>query len=245
MEQKRMTAAKTRIDDIISGSFVKQDGFTPNFAITKMGRRLSRVWIMGTVVHKFISEDNKFASITIDDASNTIRARIFKGVKLFNDVEKGDIVDVIGKIKQFKDEVYVIPEIVRKIEDPNEELLRELELKKEDERQKEKKKIVVEYQKQVADMDELKMILSERFNITADETEAMLSSAPDETEEKEDETKQKILELIEKLDKGDGCEYSELIAIAGIQEDILDAVINDLLTDGECFEPRPGKIKRL
>jgi hypothetical protein len=53
------------------------------------------------------------------------------------------------------------------------------------------------------------------------------------------------LGLIEKLDAGQGCDYSELLEASKISEETMDSIINELLSDGVCFEPKPGKIKKL
>ena len=88
-----------------------------------------------------------------------------------------------------------------------------------------------------------------------DVVEAIISSTPDETDaealpqEKEEagkeELKTKMLELIAKCDTGNGCSYNELVSVSGIDEYIVESIVSELLEDGECFEPKPGKIKRL
>lgn len=125
---ERMTARKIRIADITNGRWVKNEGLEPSFVVTQTGEQISRARIMGTVVSKFVSEDENFASITIDDSSDTIRAKTFKTVKPLDVIQVGDIVDLIGKVREYNAEIYVMPEIVRKILDPNIEVLRKLEL---------------------------------------------------------------------------------------------------------------------
>ena len=67
--------------------------------------------------------------------------------------------------------------------------------------------------------------------------------------EEKDETgpspKEAVLKLIDELDKGEGAPYSELLEKSGLPEAEFDEIMNSLLEDGLCFEPRPGKIKRL
>ena len=129
MPIQRMTAKKVRIYDIINGKWVKKEGMEPSYVETNYGDQLSRVRIMGTIVSKFIAEDGNFASITVDDATDTIRAKTFKTIKPVDTVEIGDIVDVIGKVREYNEEIYLIPEIILKMTDPNMELLRKLEVK--------------------------------------------------------------------------------------------------------------------
>jgi len=88
--------------------------------------------------------------------------------------------------------------------------------------------------------------LKERFGINEDDVESIVNSQDiSGDEEPEENMKELVLELIVSLDKGQGAEYSEIMEKAGLQEDVLDNVINNLLEEGTCFEPRPGKIKKL
>ena len=65
-------------------------------------------------------------------------------------------------------------------------------------------------------------------------------------EQKEDtDNKNIILALITSMDTGDGCDYTQLVEAAKMPEEAIDAVINELLEEGACFEPKPGKIKKL
>jgi len=248
MERKRLTAIKTRIKPITSGMFVAQQGFNPSYIITPDGLRLSRVRILGTVVDKFLAENRRFAAITLDDGTDTIRAKAFNSTAVFDFLNLGDILDLVGKIKEYQGEVYLIPEVIINVE-PNFEILRELEIRENQAVWKEKREIILEYQKQASDLAELKKLVSEKFNIASEDVEAVIQSleipVEEDVEERKDKDKEDVLKLIVELDKGDGCDYSELIEKSNLTEDVIDPVINDLLTEGMCFEPRPGKIKRL
>lgn len=238
-----MTAIKTKIKSLVNGTFVKREGFESNYVLSADGMRLSRVRILATVVDKFISDDRRFASITLDDGYDTVRARVFTAVSMFDDVQHGDIIDLFGKVREYDGEIYVMPELIAKINDPNLEILRELELRKQEEEMQAKIKQIFAYQKQVSDLEELKKLVSTNLGIPEEDVETLTKSEQETVEESKD--KEKILELIGSLDKGDGCEYAELLETAGMPEDVVDSMINELLTDGDCFEPRPGKIKKL
>jgi len=240
MEKKRLTACKTRIDAISKGKFVAQEGFNPSFVQSQSGLRLSRVRILATAVDKFVSENGKFASLTLDDGSDTIRAKVFNALSLFEKIEKGDIVDVVARIKQYQDEVYLLPEIVNKVGDPNMEILRKLEIQEQEAEALRKRQLVLQYKSQVADISELIKFMKERFGIEQEEVESYLQETPQQRE-----SKSEILKLIATLDSGEGCDYQELIQASGIPESALEAAVSELLEDGSIFEPRPGKIKRL
>jgi hypothetical protein len=157
------------------------------------------------------------------------------------------MVDVIGRLREYQNEIYIMPEVIARINDPNFELLRYLEIKRQSDEWQNKRSIVLDYQKQVSDISELKKVMKEQFNMHEDDVEAMLQVQETEPEEEEPnkEIKDKVLRLISELDTGDGCDYSMLMEKSGLAEDLLDSVINDILSEGLCFEPRPGKIKRL
>lgn len=241
MEKKRLTALKTKIENITKGKYYPAEGFNSSYVLSN-GIRFSRIRIMGTVVDKFMPESGKFASITLDDGTDTIRAKIFNAVSMLSNIKNGDVVDAIGKIKEFQGEIYIQPEIVTMINDRNMELMRKLEINKTCKDTEKKRELVKEYQKQTSDLEELKRMLKERFDIEPEETESLIEIS----EEKDSSSgKEKILSLITELDKGDGAGYSELIEASGLDENAVDSIINGLLEGGECFEPKPGKIKRL
>ncbi len=241
MEKKRISSVKTRIKQIVAGRYVPQDGSNPNYILTLGGTRLSRVRVFATVVDKFLAESGKFASITIDDGTDTIRVKVFNAVSMYDNIGAGSEVDIIARVKEYQGEIYLMPEIITIVEDSNFQLLRELELRLQEETLEKKRKIIMEHQKQTADISELERLMHERFGIQPEEVEAILQSHEEPVPDKKEE----VLKLIEKLDEGNGCEYSELMAASGLPEDVLDSIVNELLSEGVCFEPRPGKIKKL
>ena len=246
MEKKRLNSFKTRINQITGGKYMAQEGLNPNYVLTSHGARLSRVRVNGTVVDKFVAESGKFASITLDDGTDTIRAKIFSSVAMFEKIGPGSEVDVIGKIKEYQGELYIMPEIISQIEDPNFSLLRELEIRVQEKEIDRKRKVVLEHSKQVSDLTELQRIMKERFGINQEEVEAIvLSAAPAEEPASGNKDKESVLKLVETLDEGNGCDYTELVKASGLPEDVIDPIVNELLEEGACFEPRPGKIKKL
>ncbi len=235
---------------MISGKYVAKGGFESSYVLTPAGMRLSRVRIMATVVDKFLSESGKFASITLDDSTGTVRAKVFTTLSMMDGIEEGDIVDVVGKAREYQDEVYILPEIITK-KDFHWEMLRQLELRKQAEEWSEKRKQILENQKQTSDMEELKRVMKERFGIDPANVEAVVEAQelgveqPAEAESAGKDVKNKIISLIQELDKGGGSDYSEIMEKSGLAEDVVDAAVNELLDEGTCFEPKPGKIKKL
>ena len=250
MESRRLTAKKVSVSEVVQGKFVKKTGFDSSYALTNLGRRLSRVRVLGLIVDKFKPAEGTWAAITLDDGSETIRAKAFRNEKIFDKVLPGDLVDVFGKTKEYNGEIYIAPEIVRKVE-PNFETLRLLEIKKIHATQMEKVKKIFELKKQTADAAELKT-LAKKFNLSAEDVDGILETgeiSAELSEEKKtdasDLMKTKVLELISAMDKGEGADYAELLKSAGAEEAIVDSAIQALLEEGILIEPKAGRLKKL
>lgn len=252
MESKRLTAIKVPVIDIVEGDYHKQEGFDPNFIIAKNSMKLSRVRVMGTIVNKYTSPDDRFASLTLDDGTATVRAKAFANTRIFSNVYVGDVVDVIGKVRLYEDEIHLVAEIAQKMTDPNYEILRRLELMLQEREWSEKKKKLLDLGSQTTDLSELKQVAFNQLELPSEVVESVMSSLPAAAAEEEkdskdgkDEIKKKMLSLITECDRGDGCSYNDLVKVSGVDEYVVESVISELLEDGECFEPKPGKIKRL
>lgn len=204
MPLERMTALKVRIADITNGEWVRKEGLEPSYVVTPSGEHVSRARILGTVVAKFVADDENFATITVDDSSDTIRAKTFKTLKPLDAVDIGDVVDMIGKVREYAGEIYIIPETIVKIKDPNFELLRELELLK-----KPKAPTIKNKEKEIDKLD----------------------------------IKKELLKLLEK--HPEGITYSEILEKMKLPEETLEPVINEVLAEGICYEPVPGKLKKI
>ena len=123
--QKRNIAYKVRISDILNGSFVKDD-FSAGYV--RLGSfNVSRVNVVATFVYK--SEQPSSANAVIDDGTGRIALRIFENKDIFSKIDIGDFVLIIGRVREFSNERYIIPEIVKKIKDIEWINIRKLELK--------------------------------------------------------------------------------------------------------------------
>jgi len=128
-EKKRQIAYKIWISNILNDKFVKQEGWDPNF-IEVNGYKVARVNIIANVIGKYQADN--YSSIVLDDGSSAIRVKAWgDDIKKLESVNIGDIILIIARPKEFNNERYLIPEVVKKIKDPNWELLRKIELLKE------------------------------------------------------------------------------------------------------------------
>ena len=230
-------AIKINIGSITEGKFVDE----ANHVISSDGRRLQRVWITGTILSKYASNDKNFSSITIDDGTANIRVKAFDS-NFFDKYQEADKVEVVGKIKKYNDEVYINPDSAWKM-NSDAAALREREITASAEAWKKKVDSVMEYQKAAATDEELRSACTEA-GIDESELQAIME-AHEIIESAMQKKKDQILQTIEKLDSGDGCDYAVLIENANMPESELDEIVDRLLDEGSCFEPRAGKIKKI
>lgn len=111
--QPRQTAYKIRIKDILDSQYFQEEGWKPNYLLTKNNQKVSRINVLAIVVSKF--EDAQ-KNIVIDDGSGRINLRIFDSLKKEPNI--GDPVLVIGRPREFNQEKFIVPEIIQKIKNP-------------------------------------------------------------------------------------------------------------------------------
>ena len=124
---KRGIAYRFRIKDLAGGEYVA-GGTIDNPTYVKLGDlKVSRVDLLGKVLEK--SDSDGLSSMTLQDKTGKIKIKVFGNDSIIaKEVTIGDLVRVIGKIRQDSIERFVLGEIVKKIDDANYELLREKEL---------------------------------------------------------------------------------------------------------------------
>ena len=95
------------------------------------GQSIHKIAIFGTVVQKYIgtSQNNKkYAVLTIDDGTGTIKVKQWVETEMLEKAELGEMVDIIGKPREFQNEIYLAPEIIQHKQTIADELLRRAEL---------------------------------------------------------------------------------------------------------------------
>jgi RPA family protein len=214
---KRNTAYKFWIKDLLNAVPISQGGL---HVFDIRGREALRVNIIAAVVDKQTNEEKTFSSITLDDGTETVRVKTWnEDVKKLENISIGDPVIVIGKISMYGNELSIRPEIVKK-QEPEWLLVRKKELEKiygKPEEPKEK-------------------------TLTEDTppheiTEEVVVSGPTIT------ARQKILEFVEKETAKEGIETTKLIRLSGLKEEEAEKAIDELLREGELFQPRTGFLK--
>lgn len=231
--QKRQIAYKVYIKDILEGDYIKEEGWQPNYIITKDGREISRINIIGIV----ISKDTQ--SAIIDDGSGTITIRSFDENQPINNLKIGDILLIIGRPREFQDQKYIIPEILKHIKNEKWIELRKIELKekKGEIRNEERKKKGINKKEIIKNPE----VTEEKGNHSSKPIEEI--NEVKGVENIKETNSDKIYKLIKELDKGDGAEFDVIIIKSNIKE--AENIIDNLLKEGEIFQNKPGRLKVL
>ncbi len=115
-QRKRNVAYKLRIGDIMKGVPMMDEG---KFIFLELGdKKVVRINILANCVDKFIQEGEKqFASLTVDDASGQLKLKSFgEDIEPLKEIMQGDTVQIIGNVREWNGEIYVIPEVVKKVD---------------------------------------------------------------------------------------------------------------------------------
>lgn len=211
---ERLTAIKCTLKEVNSGKYFSgTEKFDPNY-VESSGLKLSRINVIATITAVYMAEDKKYAFIVLDDGTAVMRSKAFQDTKTFASLKKGDLICFIGKVREYNDERYLVPEIVKKLDDPNFETLRKLEL--------------------------LKRL---GVKVETNDSEPEPQQKPIEPKKQVDKVAQReqILKIIAENDSGEGVSYDKILQSVPDSE----SVLNELLEEGSCYEPRPGKIKLL
>ena len=237
---ERAIAIKLNINHILSGTYVKADG--KNYLETTWGVHVSRVHILGTIVRKWVSpadsesksDRTPQASLTVDDGTETIRLKAWKDdIKIFEDFQIGDIIDVVGHIREYDNEKYIAPEFIKTIENPNWELIHELN--------------IIESLSRVKSNKNLQQISVEtqQISVAAQQITPKASASLKSVQNQKSIFKDKIVELIRNLDEGQGISKNQLKINLKIPEIEFENALTDLINEGTIYQPSSGKFKIL
>jgi RPA family protein len=215
-KQRRQVACITTISKLLNGKYVKEEGWKPNYILTEDGQKVSRINIIGIVIESGKAEN--YQSIMFDDTTAMISVRDFENTNILQNLNPGDKITVIGRPREFNNSKYIIPEIVKKIDNDKWFEVRKLQIELEQLQTKPTIQPTIEPTKQE-------------------------DSVVEEDEVIEYTTHDKVIESIRKLDTGDGADIDKVIA--DVKDKDTEEVISELMKKGSIFELKPGKIKVL
>ncbi len=188
---KRNIAYKLRIGDILLGKPIMNQ---EKFQFLELGnKKIVRVNIIGNIVDKYQSEgEKKYLFFTLDDGSGQMHLKTFGDeLEKFKEVQQGETVLVIGIIRNWNNETYVSPEIIKE-QNPKYLLVRKLELEKQRLESSDNKPLAKEQIKALKDR-----ILDKIKNSEKDggaETEKIITEIRDASSEIIQQEIQKLLE---------------------------------------------------
>lgn len=108
--QRRQVAIKSDIKTLINSKYVKEEGWLPNYIITSFGDKISRINILAIVTMINVSND----SLIIDDGTSSIHVRFFNEKVNISDIQVSDVVQIIGRPREYNEEKYIALEIIKK-----------------------------------------------------------------------------------------------------------------------------------
>jgi len=242
-QYQRFSAVYVPISEIFKYEYKKGVAqFDPNY-LDAGCMQISRVSLTGVVIDN--KTENGSPAITIDDKSSTIEVREFvdpskqEGPVLLNGLNIGNLITVIGKIKEFGGQRYVQAEIVKKTTadwlkfSQTKARITELNLKI-----KNKGKNFVQTQQQPAQQTQSQQ---QQQNQTQNDTEEeQIMDAPLDKIVNKAEI---ICKIIDEEDKGSGVLIKDIIEKSNMDD--CEKIINDLLENGDIFMVQPGKVKVL
>lgn len=235
-KQQRQVAMICCVKDILEGEYKREEGWLPNYILTKSNYKISRANIIGVVIEVNLFEPgkNSYSQIILDDSSGKISARLFEEFNKLKGINVGDIILVIGRPREFGNEKYLLLEIIKKIDDKRWADVRKLELRK----------ILSEKVIQVKENN------SKRY---ADAYEVIENPVIDGVEKIDDNTEiaESLMSFIGKYirqnDKENGVAVEDIIGYFDSNNSVekIENKIQEMLKQGILFEVRPGIIKFL
>ncbi len=251
--KQRDTAIKLPIAEIIEGVEVddSQGGraFQTNLGLIRRAR------ILGIVLSRYSSEkeDKKpYTSLTLDDGTGGIRIKAWGAdATSLAQYEKGVVLDIIGRVRSYQEEIYLTSELEILVIDPIWELIRRLEIVKHY-KDKGVKPAAPSFTSTTTsptmsvpsyDNETPEIPLSSHEETAPIESE---ESKPKEEAVNLETLKNKLIVLIKNLDTGKGAVYDDLKEQMGSEsEELFEEALMDLLHEGVAYEPSSSRYKVL
>ncbi|MBS3118428.1 hypothetical protein J4417_01975 [Candidatus Woesearchaeota archaeon] len=213
---QRQTAVKLLITDLLSGEFSKEESQTPVLSLGE--QKIYRVNVIGMVIGK--AEEEVLANLFLNDGTASINLRFFERNSALDELNAGDAVMVVGRLRDYNGERYLSPEIVKKVD-----------------------RLWLQHRRKELGAE------TRQINAAVKEEPAgkiMPKQEPVEEESKDESSEflspeGKILKNIADLDKGEGAEIEEVLAASKVN--YAEEIIKRMLERGELFQIMPGRVK--
>lgn len=230
-EIKRQTANLVSLGDILQSAYARSEKeMEPNYILTKHNLKISRVNVMGVVLDK--QEEPSSITVTLDDGTGKIAVRAFEKDTFLSTVVVGDILLIIAKPREFNNQKYLVPEIVKKILNPSWLQLRKIQLSAQ-------KNSLIAEDTPTSEPN----ITPATTDIVEEEIEITEEPLEENTLQEKDNPYNKILSALRILDSGQGADIDAVVEKASVPK--AEIIIKRLVEEGEIFEIKPGKLKIL
>ncbi len=219
---KRQTAFLCTIAQLLNGEYVKKEGWEPSYVETSAGA-LSRVRLAGLIVEAG-------AQIILDDGTGTITLRSFDTP--LPTLTVGTPVLIIGRPRLYDEAMYLLVESCKVL--PSSSWLTYY------------KESLREWQSFVPPNPkrETTSAMEEKIGITSKPLAQSPAKAPEPlASSSASSPAMQLIALIRDLDPGDGAPVDEVLAKASFAH--ADEKLQFLISEGEVFELRAGKVKVL
>ncbi len=265
-EIRRYTAYKVSIGLIGKGNMqLEQDKDDPTKErfrfLTLKDKEINRINLIANVIDKFESEEKAYITLTIDDGTGQMRVKAFSDqINLIKESQAGDTILILGTLRYFAKELYILPEIVKQL-DTRWLLVRKLELEKE--------------------YGDLYKNLEQRSQITEQTVQLQARQEPQETQftqqkqptqqpkqgekpinqepviEKQSIQEEKIqdisknirdqiIDIIKEAESEEGIDVDKIIMqLSNHTVEEINNSITSLLEEGTIYEPKPGRLRIL
>lgn len=225
-QRRRLPAIRCWIKHLLEGLFMDEK----NMLNTIFGS-VKRVRIIGTIVEKKLKVINQMSNNTtpqynneisntriefeLDDGTGLIRANIWRAnPESHKELNKGDLVDIIGLINYKYDNLSISTEIIKKIENPNKLLLRNAEIIK-----KIKFGKIDVFQETEHEKSKIDLLLFEQPTNNIDQF------------------KENVFSIINRFSQsGNGISFTDLLNKIEISEDKLRRYIRDLEMESKIYQ---------
>ena len=233
-QQKRNTAYKVWIGDLLKSEVSLNEN---RLNYVELGnRKIVRVNIIANVIDKYRHSDKPYTSLTLDDSSGQMRVKSFDDTAKTSSFNVGDSVRVIGTVRYFNEELYIQPEIIKKV-DEKRLLVRKLELGEPIKEPEENSVTVRE--------SEITPEMNSNDNHYTSETE--MGKMKIEEEKIEDKKEVGIKDaLFSKINENpEGIDIENLIMSISYPVSDINSNVTELIEEGRIYEPQPGRLRSI
>lgn len=213
--KERSPARKVTLQQLLRGTLIQDEQETYFFLPPE--QKIGRCNVVAIVLGKEVQ--GSITTMLLDDGTGQLPLRLFEEGKLIKTLPPGEVVLVIGKVREFAKERYISPEIIRKVD------ARWLKIRKEE-----------------LKISEQPPAAGKGF-IEVEEVDLQKNKDSTGEEDRERRPQEKLIRFITDLDQGPGVLVEEILEKSSFPD--AEALLKRLLETGAIFQNLPGRVKVL